>query len=121
MKLGILTGSGTYALDELEQAEAREIRTRFGGVVVTEGRLAGVDVVHVSRHGQGHVRLSSHVNHRANIVALREAGVDGILAVTVCGAVDPALELGGLIVFDDLHFLGQPAARRVDLLALRRG
>jgi purine nucleoside phosphorylase len=105
MKLGILTGSGTYALDELEQAGVREIRTPFGGVVVTEGRLAGVDVVHVSRHGQGHVRLSSHVNHRANTVAMREAGVDGILAVTVCGAVDPALELGGLVVFDDLHFL----------------
>ncbi|HWH10346.1 MAG TPA: MTAP family purine nucleoside phosphorylase [Solirubrobacteraceae bacterium] len=105
MKLGILTGSGTYALDELERPAAREIRTRFGGVIVTEGRLAGVDIVHVSRHGQGHVRLSSHVNHRANIVALREAGVDGILGVTVCGAVDPELELGGLIVFDDLHFL----------------
>jgi len=105
MKLGILTGSGTYALDELERAEVREIQTRFGGVVVTEGRLAGVDVVHVSRHGQGHVRLSSHVNHRANIVALREAGVDAILGATVCGAVDPELELGGLIVFDDFHFL----------------
>ncbi|HEY5197202.1 MAG TPA: MTAP family purine nucleoside phosphorylase [Solirubrobacteraceae bacterium] len=106
MKLGIITGSGTYALDELEQPEAREIRTRFGGVIVTEGRLAGVGVVHVSRHGRGHVRLSSHVNHRANILALKEAGVDAILAATVCGAVDPELELGGLIVFDDVHFLG---------------
>ncbi|HEX3873704.1 MAG TPA: MTAP family purine nucleoside phosphorylase [Solirubrobacteraceae bacterium] len=105
MKLGILTGSGTYALDELERPEVREIQTRFGGVTATEGRLAGVDVVHVSRHGQGHVRLSSHVNHRANTVALREAGVDAILAVTVCGAVDRDVELGSLIVFDDLHFL----------------
>jgi len=105
MKLGILTGSGTYALDQLERPVAREIQTHFGGVVVIEGRLAGVDVVHVARHGQGHVRLSSHVNHRANTLAFREAGVDGILAVTVCGAVDPEIELGGLIVFDDLHFL----------------
>jgi 5'-methylthioadenosine phosphorylase len=105
MKLGILTGSGTYALDALERPAAREIRTRFGTVIVTEGRLSGVDVVHVSRHGRGHVRLSSHVNHRANTTALKEAGVDAILAVTVCGAVDPGLELGGLIVFDDLHFL----------------
>jgi 5'-methylthioadenosine phosphorylase len=105
MKLGILTGSGTYALDELERPEVREIQTHFGGVIVTEGRLAGAEVVHVSRHGQGHVRLSSHVNHRANTTALRAAGVDAILAVTVCGAVDPEIELGGLIVFDDLHFL----------------
>jgi purine nucleoside phosphorylase len=110
MKLGILTGSGTYALDDLEGVEVREIRTQFGGVVVSEGRLAGVDVVHVSRHGEGHLRLSSHVNHRANVVALREAGVDAILGVTVCGAVDPELELGGLIVFDDLHFLANRLA-----------
>jgi purine nucleoside phosphorylase len=105
MKLGILTGSGTYALDDLELADVHEIQTRFGSVIVSEGRLAGVEVVHLSRHGQGHIRLSSHVNHRANMLALREAGVDAILAVTVCGAVDPGLELGGLIVFDDLHFL----------------
>jgi purine nucleoside phosphorylase len=105
MKLGIITGSGTYALDELEAPRVRELPTRFGGVAVTEGRLGGVEVVHVSRHGVGHLRLSSHVNHRANIVGLREAGVEAILAVTVCGAVDPELELGGLIVFDDLHFL----------------
>jgi purine nucleoside phosphorylase len=37
--------------------------------------------------------------------ALREGGAQAILAVTVCGALDPTLELGTLIVFDDLHFL----------------
>ncbi|MEA2355132.1 MAG: 5-methylthioadenosine phosphorylase [Solirubrobacteraceae bacterium] len=105
MRLGIITGSGTYALEAFESPAAREISTRFGPVVVTEGGFAGADVVHVSRHGEGHPRLSSHVNHRANILALREAGVEAILAATVCGAVDPGVPLGGLIVFDDLHFL----------------
>ncbi len=110
VKLGIITGSGTYALEAFDSPRAREIGTRFGAVVVTEGRFAGVDVVHVSRHGEGHVRLSSHVNHRANMLALREAGVDGILAATVCGAVDPGVALGSLIVFDDLHFLANRLA-----------
>ncbi|MGI8803369.1 MAG: MTAP family purine nucleoside phosphorylase [Solirubrobacteraceae bacterium] len=105
MRLGVITGSGTYALAALESAGAREISTRFGAVIVTEGRLAGADVVHVSRHGEGHVRLSSHVNHRANMLAMKESGVDAVLAATVCGAVDPAVPLGSLIVFDDLHFL----------------
>ena len=50
------------------------------------------------------MRLSNHVTHRANIAALAAAGVDAILAVTVCGAVDPGVELGSLICFDDLHF-----------------
>jgi purine nucleoside phosphorylase len=71
---------------------------------VSEGRFAGADVVHVSRHWESHPRLSSHVDHRANIAALRDAGVEAILAVTVCGACDPKLELGTLVVFDDLHF-----------------
>ena len=105
MRLGVITGSGTYALEEFEAPRAREVATRFGPAIVTEGRFAGVDVVHVSRHGEGHVRLSSHVNHRANLLALIDCGVDAILAATVCGAVDPAIELGALIVFDDLHFL----------------
>jgi purine nucleoside phosphorylase len=66
--------------------------------------------VHVSRHGEGHVRLSNHVTHRANIDALRQAGCDAVLAVTVCGAVDPTVELGSLVVFDDLHFVANRLA-----------
>jgi purine nucleoside phosphorylase len=62
-------------------------------------------VLHVSRHGEGHKRLSNHVAHRANVLALRKLGADCVLGVTVCGAVDPAVPLGSLIVFDDLHFL----------------
>jgi len=105
MRLGIVTGSGTYALPGFEDPRPREVDTRFGPVEVTEGRWAGIDVVHVSRHGAGHARLSSGVRHQANVTALATAGVDAVLGVTVCGALDPELELGSLIVFDDLHFL----------------
>jgi purine nucleoside phosphorylase len=105
MRIGIITGSGTYALPDFEDARERRVDTPFGAALVTEGRFAGVDVVHVSRHGNGHVRLSNHVTHQANVVALRDCGVEAILAVTVCGAVDPGIPLGSLIVFDDLHFL----------------
>ena len=104
-RLGIITGSGTYALPGFEGEGPRSVETRFGTAKVSEGRFAGVDVVHVSRHWEGHPRLSSHVDHRSNIAALRDGGVDAILAVTVCGACDPSLELGTLVVFDDLHFL----------------
>jgi purine nucleoside phosphorylase len=104
VKLGIITGSGTHAVPGLDAGPARPVETRFGPATLSEGLLAGVHVAHVSRHGDGHVRLSSQVNHRANVVALREAGVDAVLAVTVCGAVDAELALGSLIAFDDLHF-----------------
>jgi purine nucleoside phosphorylase len=105
MRIGIITGSGTYALPDFEDARPHEVATEFGTALVTEGRFAGADVVHLSRHGEGHARLSNHVAHQANIAALRERGADAILAVTVCGAVDRALPLGTLVVFDDLHFL----------------
>jgi purine nucleoside phosphorylase len=105
MRIGIITGSGTYALPDFEAGAPEEVATPFGAARVTEGRFAGADVLHVARHGEGHVRLSSHVAHRANIAALRARGADAILAVTVCGALDPQLALGTLVVFDDLHFL----------------
>ena len=101
--IGIITGSGTYALPGFD-GEAEPVRTPWGEALVSRGTFAGVDVAHVSRHGAGHVRLSNHVEHRANIAALRSRGVAGAIAVTVCGAVDPGVELGSLVCFDDLHF-----------------
>ena len=89
MKVGVITGTGTYALPDLG---------------------ADIEVVHVTRHEEGHRRLSNHVEHKENIVRLRNAGVDAIVAVTVCGAVDPSVPLGSLIVFDDLHFLANRLA-----------
>jgi purine nucleoside phosphorylase len=108
MRIGILTGSGTYELDGV--ARPRQVQTEHGTVELTEGSFAGAEVIHVSRHGAGHRRLSSQVDHRANIAALRDLEVEAILAVTVCGAVDPELTLGELIVFDDLWFLGNRLA-----------
>jgi 5'-methylthioadenosine phosphorylase len=103
-RIGVITGSGTYALPGFE-GEPRDVETRFGGVRAVVGSFGGADVVHVSRHEEGHRRLSNHVNHRANVLALKALGADAALGVTVCGAVDPDVELGSLVVFDDLHFL----------------
>jgi purine nucleoside phosphorylase len=88
VSVGIITGSGTYALPGLEGSLMTTVETRFGSVELTTGRWHGAEVVHVSRHGEGHPRLSSQVNHRANVLALREAGVEVVLAATICGAVD---------------------------------
>jgi len=102
--LGIITGSGTYALPGFEGGGSTAQQTPFGQASVTRGRYDGVDALHVSRHEAGHVRLSNHVAHRANIWALKELGATAIIACTACGAVDLTLELGSLVLFDDLHF-----------------
>ena len=104
MRVGIVTGSGLYELPGLVRDAPQTVETAFGDATLTHGALGSIEIVHVSRHGAGHARVSHQVEHRAGIGALREARVDAILAVTVCGAVDPTLRLGELIVFDDLWF-----------------
>jgi purine nucleoside phosphorylase len=105
MPIGIITGSGTYALPGFEDAQPFTVETPFGTCSVTRGTYAGVDALHISRHAAGHVRLSNQVTHRANIWALKELGATAVVGCTACGAVDPSLELGSLVVFDDLHFI----------------
>jgi len=102
--MGIITGSGTHALPGFADPETISVETPFGTAAVTRGGYGGVDALHVSRHGAGHVRLSNHVTHRANIWALAELGASAVVGCTACGAVDASLELGSLVVFDDLHF-----------------
>jgi purine nucleoside phosphorylase len=105
MRVGVITGTGTYVLPALAEGYPEPVATRFGEALVTRSQLEQVQVLHVSRHGVGHKRLSNHVTHRANIAALKELGADCVLAVTVCGAVDATVPLGSAIVFDDFHFL----------------
>src|SRR6201994_887899 len=104
MPIGIITGSGTHALPGFADAELLLHETPYGTVEVSRGRFAGVDVVHVSRHGAGHVRLSHQVPHRADIRALSDLGATAVIGCTAGGAVVPSLELGSLVVFDGLHF-----------------
>jgi purine nucleoside phosphorylase len=105
MSVGIITGSGTNALPDFAGSEATVVDTPYGQASVTKGSYAGVDALHVSRHGAGHARLSNHVTHRANIWALKELGASAVVGCTACGAVDATVPLGSLIVFDDLHFI----------------
>jgi 5'-methylthioadenosine phosphorylase len=105
VKVGILTGSGTYELPGWTDGRADEVETPFGAAHVNSGAFAGHDVLHVSRHQPKHRLLSHQVNHRANVWALRELGASCVLGVTVCGVLDGELPLGSIIVFDDLHFL----------------
>jgi 5'-methylthioadenosine phosphorylase len=109
MKVGVLTGTGTYALED-GGAKPEHVETRYGNALVSRAEAGEVEVLHISRHEEGHQRLSNHVAHRANVAALAELGADCVVAVTVCGAVDPTVPLGSLIVFDDLHFLANRLA-----------
>ncbi|MGC9220347.1 MAG: MTAP family purine nucleoside phosphorylase [Solirubrobacteraceae bacterium] len=103
-RIGLITGSGTYELPGLSGARSTRVVTRFGDVEVNHGDWHGLEVLHIARHGVGHIRLSSAVNHRANVTALKALRADCVIGMTVCGAIDPMLQLGSLVIFDDLHF-----------------
>lgn len=105
MAIGVITGSGTYSLPGFADAVPEPVRTPWGTVEVSRAEVGGMEVLHLSRHGAGHRRLSNHVEHRANIAALAQLGATAAIGLTVCGAVDADVELGSLIVFDDLHFV----------------
>lgn len=104
MRVGLVSGSASYSWPGLTDPAPQTRQTAYGPVPMTFGSIAGVDVVHLSRHGAGHARLSSQVDHRANLAALVDCGVDCMISMTVCGAVDPTLRPGSLVVFDDLYF-----------------
>ncbi|MBE0416785.1 MAG: MTAP family purine nucleoside phosphorylase [Coriobacteriia bacterium] len=103
-RVGII--GGTNADFDFEWYGDQRIGTPYGAVDIAEGRVSGANVsaAFVRRHGRGHERLSSMVEHRANITALAELGCAAIIATTVCGIVDPDVSLASAIVFDDLFF-----------------
>ncbi len=100
----IIGGSGLLTLAGFEPTEQYDIDTRWGrpSCPVTRGRLAGVDVLFLPRHGEHH-RIPPHqVNYRANIAALVELDASHVFAFNAVGGIDPALAPGSLVVPDDL-------------------
>lgn len=104
MRLGII--GGTNADFDFEWGGELTVDTPFGDVQVACGRVpgCGIEVRFIRRHGRDHERLSSLVEHRGNVLALRETGCSAILGTTVCGVIDPEQPLATAIVFDDLYF-----------------
>ena len=100
--IGIIGGSGFYSL--LDDPEQRLVETPWGAPsdALTVGALAGRDVVFVPRHGREH-RFAPHlVPYRANLWALRAAGVRQVLSLSAVGSLTTALPTGTLVVPDQL-------------------
>ena len=104
MRVGLITGSGAYSWPALAHTNAETVGTRYGSVPTTRGSIGDNEVVHLSRHGAGHQRLSHQVLHHANLAALLDCRVDALISLTVCGSLDAGIAPGALLVFDDLYF-----------------
>ena len=100
--IGIIGGSGLYAMDALEEAQWLEVDTPWGAPSdqLLIGRIEGVKLVFLPRHGRGHRIPPSSLNYRANVDALKRAGCTDILAISAVGSLRDELAPGRFVVVD---------------------
>lgn len=100
--IGIIGGSGLYAIDGLEDAEWRTVESPWGAPSdqLLFGRIGAVRLVFLPRHGRGHRISPSELNARANIDVLKRAGCTDILAISSIGSLREELAPGKFVVVD---------------------
>ncbi|MEN4904941.1 S-methyl-5'-thioinosine phosphorylase [Luteimonas sp. TWI1437] len=87
--LAVIGGTGLYALAELQDVEAHQPVTRYGGLSgpVRIGTLDGRRVAFLARHGEGHSLPPHRINYRANLAALQALGASRVLALNTVGGI----------------------------------
>lgn len=109
--IGIIGGSGVYDIDGLENPQWIPVESPFGAPSddLLVGRLHGVKMVFLPRHGRGHVQTPSSINYRANIDALKRAGVTDVISVSACGSFREEMAPGDFVIVD--QFIDRTFAR----------
>ncbi|MDZ7774345.1 MAG: MTAP family purine nucleoside phosphorylase [Bacteroidales bacterium] len=103
MIIGIIGGSGLENLSIFGATEEINIKTEFGYPASTLYKTHAADdkeVLILSRHGRDHSIPPTHVNNRANISALKQAGAEFIIATTACGSLREEIGTGDLVIPD---------------------
>lgn len=100
--LGIIGGSGIYDLPGLESIEERRVATPWGepSDALRFGRVGDTRVVFLPRHGRGHRIPPGEINYRANVDALKRAGVTDLVSFSACGSFREELHPGMFVLVD---------------------
>ncbi len=98
--LGIIGGTGLYQIDEITNQERLPSETPFGppSAPIVLGRWRDRKVAFLPRHGEQHSLLPSEINYRANIWALKDAGVTRIVSVSAAGSLCEDFAPGELVL-----------------------
>jgi len=109
--IGIIGGSGLYAIEGLADPAWQSIATPWGNPSddLLTGTLDGVDCVFLPRHGRGHRLSPTHLNYRANIDALKRAGVTHVISLSAVGSLQTGLPPGHFVIVD--QFIDRSFAR----------
>ena len=102
IKIGIIGGSGLEELNIFSDTNEINIETKYGkpSSSLFCGKIDNKEVVILSRHGREHTITPTHVNNRANIMALKDIGCTHILATTACGSLREDIKMGDIVILD---------------------
>jgi 5'-methylthioadenosine phosphorylase len=109
--IGVIGGSGLYEIEGLEETEWRDVETPWGmpSDRILTGRLSGMAIAFLPRHGRGHIHPPSSVPYRANIAALKHLGVTDVVSVSACGSFREDMAPGDFVIVD--QFIDRTAGR----------
>ena len=109
--IGIIGGSGVYDIAGLENQRWEKVESTFGepSDELLFGELNGIKLVFLPRHGRGHRIPPSEINFRANIDALKRAGVSDVISVSAVGSLREGLPPGAFVIVD--QFIDRTFAR----------
>ena len=98
--VGVIGGSGLYDMEGLEEVQNVSLKTPFGDPSdsFTVGRLEGVKVAFLPRHGKGHRIQPSSLNSRANIYGMKMLGVQWIIGVSAVGSMKESIRPGDMVI-----------------------
>ncbi|MBN1385074.1 MAG: S-methyl-5'-thioadenosine phosphorylase [Elusimicrobia bacterium] len=104
VKIGIIGGSGVYEIDGIKLLKKLKVRTPFGlpSDAIIIGELEGIKVAFLPRHGVGHKLTPTEVNSQANIYALKQIGVERVIAISACGSLKEEIKPRDFVVPDQL-------------------
>jgi len=101
-RIAIIGGSGIYDPDIFEKTEKIKVYTPFGApsAPITIGEYKGISIAFLPRHGEKHSIPPHSINYRANIWALKEIGVERVLAVSAVGSLQEKIKPGDFVILD---------------------
>lgn len=103
-RLAIIGGTGMNEWPGLQVLRSQPVATKFGepSAPLTYGRIGGVEVVFLPRHGEGHKVPPHLINYRANLWALRDAGVSRVVAIAAVGGIARSMKPAAVAVPGDV-------------------
>ncbi|HWR27642.1 MAG TPA: S-methyl-5'-thioadenosine phosphorylase [Candidatus Thermoplasmatota archaeon] len=104
VKIGIIGGSGLYKMGIIDDVQELSVDTPFGkpSDKITLGKIDGIEIAFLPRHGKGHTLAPHMVNYRANVFALKELGVEYLVSTAAVGSLKKELKPCDFVIADQL-------------------